>query len=139
MGEEVWQAVVEDWRSAPPLFTAAIAVAFMGQRVSWRVGAGLAMGVAAVIVLVGWSPLEPGLTTILAVAAGLGAPLSYAIAGNLVRARMGDIQPIELATGMITAGGLIALPVAILSGPPGAPAFDGLVSLVGVGILRLLA
>lgn len=121
--------------AATPLFTAAIAVAFMGQRVSWRVGAGLAMGVAAVIVLVGWSPLEPGLTTILAVAAGLGAPLSYAIAGNLVRARMGDVQPIELATGMITAGALIALPVAILSGPPGAPAFDGLVSLVGVGIL----
>jgi drug/metabolite transporter (DMT)-like permease len=121
--------------AATPLFTAAIAVAFMGQRISWRVAAGLAVGVFAVIVLVGWSPLEPGLTTILAVAAGLGAPLSYAVAGNLVRARMADVPPTELATGMLTGGALVALPVAILSGAPGVPQVDGLVSLVGVGVL----
>src|SRR4051794_38938440 len=54
--------------AATPLFTAAIAVAFMGQRISWRVGAGLAVGVLAVIVLVGWSPLDPSVTTMLAVA-----------------------------------------------------------------------
>src|SRR6187401_862323 len=121
--------------AATPLFTAVIAVAFMGQRISWRVAAGLAVGVVAVIVLVGWSPLEPGLTTILAVAAGLGAPLSYAVAGNLVRARMADVPPIELATGMLTGGALVALPVAILSGAPGVPQVDGIVSLVGVGLL----
>jgi drug/metabolite transporter (DMT)-like permease len=121
--------------AATPLFTAVIAVAFMGQRISWRVAAGLAVGVVAVIVLVGWSPLEPGLTTILAVAAGLGAPLSYAVAGNLVRARMADVPPTELATGMLTGGALVALPVAILSGAPGVPHIDGIVSLVGVGVL----
>jgi drug/metabolite transporter (DMT)-like permease len=121
--------------AATPLFTAAIAVAFMGQRMSSRVVAGLAVGVVAVIALVGWSPLEPGLTTILAVAAGLGAPASYAIAGNLVRARLSDVAPIELATGMLTAGVLVALPVALLSGTPGALAFDGMISLVAVGVL----
>src|SRR4029079_13628469 len=61
--------------AATPLFTALIAVGFMGQKISARVAAGLAVGVVAVIVLVGWSPLEPGATTILAVAAGLGAPM----------------------------------------------------------------
>jgi drug/metabolite transporter (DMT)-like permease len=121
--------------AATPLFTAAIAVAFMDQRISWRVAAGLTVGVLAVTVLVGWSPLEPGLTTILAVAAGLGAPLSYAVAGNLVRARMADVPPTELATGMLTAGALVALPVALLSGAPGAAQVDGFVSLVAVGIL----
>jgi drug/metabolite transporter (DMT)-like permease len=121
--------------AATPLFTAAIAVAFMGQRISWRMAAGLAVGVLAVIVLVGWSPLEPGWTTILAVAAGLGAPLSYAVAGNLVRARMADVPPTELATGMLTVGAAVALPVAILSGAPGVPQIDGIVSLVGVGVL----
>jgi drug/metabolite transporter (DMT)-like permease len=121
--------------AATPLFTAAIAVAVMGQRISWRVASGLAVGVLAVIVLVGWSPLEPGMMTILAVAAGLGAPLSYAVAGNLVRARMADVPPTELATGMLTGGALVALPVAILSGAPGVPQVDGIVSLVGVGVL----
>ncbi len=121
--------------AATPLFTAAIAVGFMGQRISSRVGAGLAVGVVAVIVLVGWSPLEPGATTLLAVAAGLGAPASYAVAGNFARARLADVAPTELATGMVTAGALVALPVALLSGVPGTPALDGLVSLVAVGVL----
>ncbi len=121
--------------AATPLFTAAIAVAFMGQRISSRVAAGLVVGVVAVILLVGWSPLEPGPTTILAVVAGLGAPASYAVAGNLVRARMPDVDPTELATGMLVAGALIALPVAILSGAPGTPHPDGVISLVAVGVL----
>ena len=121
--------------AATPLFTAAIAVAFMGQRISARIAAGLAVGVVAVIVLVGWSPLEPGMTTLLAVAAGLGAPASYAVAGNLVRARLSDVPPLELATGMLTGGALVALPVAILSGAPGTPQLDAIVSLVAVGTL----
>ena len=101
----------------------------MGQRISARVAAGLAVGVVAVIRLVGWSPLEPGATTILAVAAGLGAPASYAVAGNFARARLADVAPLELATGMVTAGALVALPVALLSGAPGRLALDGAVSL----------
>ena len=121
--------------AATPLFTAAIAVGFMGQRISMRVGAGLAVGVVAVITLVGWSPLAPGATTILAVVAGLGAPASYAVAGNFARARLADVEPLELATGMVTAGALVALPVAILSGPPGTPAPDGAISLLAVGVL----
>lgn len=121
--------------AATPLFTAAIGVAFLGTRVSAGVIAGLAVGIVAVVVLVGWSPLEPTATTLLAVAAGLGAPASYAIAGNFVRARMSSIDPLELATGMVTAGALVALPVALMSGPPHALSFDGIVSLVLVGTL----
>jgi drug/metabolite transporter (DMT)-like permease len=121
--------------AATPLFTAVIAVAFMGQQISARVAAGLAIGVVAVIILVGWSPLDPGPTTLLAVAAGLGAPLSYAAAGNFARARLADVEPLELATGMVTAGALVALPLAVVSGPPGVLALDGAISLVAVGVL----
>ena len=121
--------------AATPLFTAAIGMAFLGNRPSARVIAGLIVGVVAVVVLVGWSPLEPTMTTILAVAAGLGAPASYAVAGNYVRARMRDVEPTELATGMVTAGALLALPVAVLSGAPGTPNAEGIVSLIGVGVL----
>jgi drug/metabolite transporter (DMT)-like permease len=121
--------------AATPLFTAAIGIAFLGNRISARVAAGLAVGIVAVIVLVGWSPLEPNVTTLLAVAAGLGAPASYAVAGNYVRARMSAVPPLELATGMLTVGALVALPVAILSGAPRVPAMDGVVSLLAVGTL----
>jgi len=121
--------------AATPLFTAAVAVGFMGQRLAWRVAAGLAVGVVAVLVLVGWSPIEPNATTILAIAAGLGAPASYAIAGNYARARMAEVEPIDLSTGMLTAGAVLVLPIALLTGPPGTPALDGVVSLLGVGVL----
>ena len=121
--------------AATPLFTAAIAVVFLGQRLGLQAVAGLGVGVAAVVILVGWSPLEPGAATILAVAAGLGAPASYALAGNYVRAKMARVEPLELATGMLVAGSILALPVALLSGAPRTPALDGVVSLVGVGVL----
>jgi drug/metabolite transporter (DMT)-like permease len=121
--------------AATPLFTAVVAVTFMGQRLAWRIAAGLAVGVVAVIVLVGLSPLDPGAMTILAVAAGLGAPASYAIAGNYVRARMADVGPLELATGMLVAGTILALPVALVTGAPRMPATDGAISLLAVGIL----
>jgi drug/metabolite transporter (DMT)-like permease len=121
--------------AATPLFTAAIGMAFLGDRPSARVIAGLIVGVVAVVVLVGWSPLDPSLTTLVAVAAGLGAPASYALAGNYVRTRMRGIEPLELATGVVASGALLALPVAIVTGPPGAPGIDAIVSLIAVGTL----
>jgi drug/metabolite transporter (DMT)-like permease len=121
--------------AATPLFTATVGVAFLGQRIGLRLASGLAVGVIAVVELVGFSPLEPGAATMLAVAAGLGAPASYAIAGNYVRARMAGVEPIELATGALSTGALIALPVALLSGSPGAVAPDGILSIAAVGTL----
>lgn len=121
--------------AATPLFTAAIGVAFMGQRLAWRVAAGLAIGVAAVVVLVGFVPLEPGPATLLAVVAGLGAPASYAVAGNVARARMADVPPTQLATGMLVAGSVVGLPVAFLSGAPGTPGIDAVAALIAVGVL----
>ena len=68
-------------------------------------------------------------------AAGLGAPAAYAVAGNYVRARMSDVQPMELATGMLTTGALVVLPVALLTGMPGTPQVDGLIALIAVGTI----
>ena len=79
---------------------------------------GLAVGVLAVIVLVGWSPLEPGATTIVAVAAGLGAPelrdrrhVRPGAPGGRRAGRARDRHGDRWA--------LVALPVALLSGAPG--------------------
>ena len=121
--------------AATPLFTAVLGVVVLGQRLLPRVVAGLGVGVVAAIVLVGWSPLEAGPTTLLAVAAGLGAPASYAVAGTLARKHLAGVGSLELATGMLVAGALVALPVAILTGAPGVPSLDGVAALVAVGTL----
>ena len=119
--------------AATPLFTAAIAVAFMGQSFGLRVAAGLAVGVVAVLVLVGWSPLELNAATIPRGRRRPGAPASYAVAGNYTRAKMAGLGPLQIATGMLVAGALVGLPVALLSGPPGTVHLDGALSLLAVG------
>jgi drug/metabolite transporter (DMT)-like permease len=94
--------------------------------------AGLAVGLVAVIVLVGWSPLEPTPTTIVAVAFALGAAFSYAVAGSYVRRTMSGVGPLQLATGQLVAAAIVLLPVALLSGPPGAPSAAGATSLIAL-------
>jgi drug/metabolite transporter (DMT)-like permease len=121
--------------ASTPLFTALFAVAWLGQRFSARMVAGLATGVVAVVVLVGWSPLEPGPGTIVAVLAALGAALSYAFAGTFVRRRLPSVGGVELATAQLAAASIILLPVAIASGPPGSPSLGAVVALIAVGTL----
>jgi drug/metabolite transporter (DMT)-like permease len=121
--------------AATPLFTALIGVAFLGHRLAPRVVAGLFVGIGAVVVLVGWSPLGVDTSTVVAVLAGLGAPASYAVAGNYARAKLADVGPTEIATGMLVAGASVLLPVALLSGTPATPAIDGVISILAVGTI----
>ncbi len=121
--------------AATPIFTAIVSAAWIGQRITLRSVIGMAIGVVAVFVLVGWSPLPPGPETLVAVAAVLGAAVSYAVGGTFIRRSLHGIGGIELATGQLTAGAVILLPIAFLSGPPGTPAGDGIAALVAVALL----
>jgi drug/metabolite transporter (DMT)-like permease len=121
--------------ASTPIFTALLGVAILGQRLSPRTLAGLAVGVAAVFVLVGWSPLELGPDLLLAVAAALGASLSYAFAGTYVRRSLPDVGGLELATGQLSFGAAVLLPFAIATGAPGVPSVGGAVSLAILGVV----
>lgn len=121
--------------ASTPLFTALLGVAWLGQRLSGRVVAGLVAGLAAVLVLVGLSPLELGPRTLLAVAAALGTALSYAFAGTFVRRRLHDVGGTELATAQLVSGAILLLPIALLSGPPGVPSGAGAASVLAIATL----
>jgi drug/metabolite transporter (DMT)-like permease len=120
--------------AATPIFTALVAAVWLGQPVNRRVVAGLAAGAAAVVALVGLSPIDLGPGTVLAVIAALGATLSYAVAGSFIKRYLSDVRPVELATGQLTIGALLMLPLAILSGPPGIPSLGGAMSLVALAL-----
>jgi drug/metabolite transporter (DMT)-like permease len=60
---------------------------------------GLVLGILGVGVLVGWSPLEPGLQTTLSVLAMLTATLCYGIATNMTRAKLQNAPPLGSAVG----------------------------------------
>lgn len=119
-----------------PLFTAVISTAWLRQRLSRSTLVGLAVGFAAVVVLLGGSTASIGPETAVAFLAGLGAALSYAVAGTYVRRATNGIKPLDLAAGQLLAGAIVLLPIAILSGPPGLPELDGAVSL---GLMALVS
>ena len=121
--------------AATPMFTAMVGVVALGQRLTGRMLAGLLIGVAAVAVVVGWSPLDLGPGTLLAAGAALGAALSYGIAGTFVRRRLVGIPGIEIATGQLVSASIVLLPFAILSGPPGVPSAAGAASLLAVAVI----
>jgi drug/metabolite transporter (DMT)-like permease len=118
--------------AATPISTALVSAVWLRSRLSARALAGMGVGVAAVLVLVGWSPLPMGPATVVAVLAALGATVSYAVAGVWVRRRLPDVRGVDLAVGQLTSGALVLLPFAVLSGPPGPVALDGAVALIGV-------
>jgi drug/metabolite transporter (DMT)-like permease len=119
-----------------PLFTALIATFWLRQRLSRSSIVGLAVGFAAVVVLLGGSTAAIGPETAVAFLAGLGAALSYAVAGTYVRRATNGIKPLDLAAGQLLAGAIVLLPIAILSGPPRPPELDGAVSL---GLMALVS
>ncbi len=111
--------------ASTPLFTALLGVIWLGDRLSARMLLGLGIGVSAVVVLVGWSPLEVDLATLVAVLAALGAAMGYAFGGTFVKRRLPGVGGTELATGQLTAGAIILLPFAIATGAPGHAVADG--------------
>jgi drug/metabolite transporter (DMT)-like permease len=86
-------------------------------------------------VLVGWSPLPAGPETLLAVAAVLGATLSYAIGGTTIRRHLHGVSGVEVATGQLVIGALVLLPIAAASGPPAVPTIDAALALVAVALV----
>ena len=114
-----------------PLFTAIVGAVWLRQGLSARVIAGLVIGFGTVVFLLGGNGTSAiGPATLAAFGAGLLAAFSYAIAGTYVRRSTGGIAPLDLAAGQLLSGAVVLLPVAILSGPPGALRLDGAVSLV---------
>jgi drug/metabolite transporter (DMT)-like permease len=118
-----------------PLFTAIVSTLWLRQRLSGGVIVGLVLGFGAVVFLLGGAHVELGPATILAAAAGLGAALSYAVAGTFVRRRLADVAPLDLATGQLVAAALILLPIALATGLPPMPSPAAAGSLVAMGLV----
>jgi drug/metabolite transporter (DMT)-like permease len=84
-------------------------VAFQLPFTIWK-ALGLVLGILGVGVLVGWSPLEPGLQTTLSVIAMLTATLCYGIAINMTRAKLQNAPPLGSAVGsQFASSALLAL------------------------------
>ena len=94
-----------------PMWSAIIgALFFRDAFTAWK-GLGLLMGFAGVVVLVGWSPLDPGLQTVLSIGAMLLATLCYGIASNFTKAKLQGAPLWGMAVGSQLASSLALAPL----------------------------
>jgi drug/metabolite transporter (DMT)-like permease len=121
--------------ASTPLFTAILAAIFFRDPLTSRKILGLVLGFAGVVVLVGWSPLEPDLTTFLSVAAMLGATFFYGLSSNLTRLKLRGAPPLGAAVGSQLASSLALLPLVPFNPAPASPDLTVLLCLLGLALV----
>jgi drug/metabolite transporter (DMT)-like permease len=100
--------------SATPLFAATLAWLWLGDRMTVPRIVGLVVGFAGVV-WIGWdtADFKPG-GSAWAIGACLVATMSYAVAPNLTKRRLGGVAPLAVAAGsQLAAAVLLALPAAL--------------------------
>jgi drug/metabolite transporter (DMT)-like permease len=100
-----------------PIFM--VAVAHFGthdEKLSWGKIAGIVLGIVGVVVLVGRDAFADG-GTIWGALAVIGASCAYGFGGVYSR-RFRDLPPIQAATGQITGGAILLLPLSLLADHP---------------------
>jgi drug/metabolite transporter (DMT)-like permease len=120
--------------ASTPLFTAILAAIFFRDPLTSRKILGLILGFAGVVVLVGWSPLEPDLTTYLSIAAMLGATFFYGLSSNLTRLKLKSAPPLGAAVGSQLASSLALLPLVPFNPAPATPDLTVLLCLLGLAL-----
>ena len=118
-----------------PLWSALIGAVFFREAFNTKKGIGLILGIAGVIVLVGWSPLEPSLETILSVAAMLAATLCYGIAANLAKRNLKGAPALGSSVGSQFASSLALLVFMPLDLPRASPNLTVVLSLLALAVL----
>jgi drug/metabolite transporter (DMT)-like permease len=101
--------------SMAPLFTALVAFAAFGERISSRRALALLTGFAGVVVLA--SGRTQGNASTLAALAGVAASLCYGIGANLIRRRFSGLPPVALAAGTQLGAALLCAPLALAQWP----------------------
>ena len=129
--------------SATPLFAATLAWLWLGDRMTALRIVGLVVGFAGVV-WIGWdsADFKPG-GSAWAIGACLVATMSYAVAPNLMKHRLGGVAPLAVAAGsQLAAALLLALPAALAWPAATPPATDwlaaALLALLCTGIAYIL-
>ena len=101
-----------------PLFGALVAWLWLGDRLSTGRVLGLAIGFVGVLVLVwGRAGAPGGAGSLLAVAAALGASLSYGVSASYTKRRLTGVDPLALAAGSQLSAAVLLAPLALAAWP----------------------
>ena len=115
-----------------PFFGAIAAAIWLGEPLTWRTVAGMALGLAGVVVLVGWHPETITSDTALAIAACLAAALCYGLAGTYAKRKLAGVPSFSIACASQLAAAVVlapALPFTSVPGPLSALVIANVVAL----------
>lgn len=102
-----------------PFFGAIAAAIWLGEALTWRKAAGMAIGFTGVAVLVGWHPESMTRDTTLAIAACLAAALCYGLGGTYTRRRLAGVPSFAVACASQLAAAIVLAPATPLATIPG--------------------
>lgn len=118
-----------------PLWGAVMGAAFLGERLTVRKMAGMAIGVLGVAFLVRLGPVEFTSKLVLAVLACVGATLCYAIVGIYTKKKLAGITPMQMATGSQVGAAFVLLPFLPLAPVQGE--ITATIAMVGIALALL--
>lgn len=99
--------------SATPLFTLLVSRIWLKEQLPSVKVFGLVLGMAGIVVLVGWNPVPFDRETILAFLASLTAAVCYAVANVFSRIRLSNSTPMQTASGQMLGASVVLLPFII--------------------------
>jgi drug/metabolite transporter (DMT)-like permease len=107
--------------AATPIFASVIAFVWFGQRLSKLAALGLMIGLFGVILLV-WDKIGfSGNNLTLAIVAGVSGTLSYGIAANYSKSKLGLMDPLSITAGSLITASILLAPLAIYWWPETRP------------------
>jgi drug/metabolite transporter (DMT)-like permease len=115
------------------LFTALVAVAFFGEKISARRGVALLAGFAGVVVLAGSKTAGADIGG--AVMAGTAAAFLYGIGANMVRKYLTGVSPAAVAAATLSCSALLTLPFALADWPVAPVSGQAWLSAALLGVL----
>ncbi|HUH92262.1 MAG TPA: DMT family transporter [Casimicrobiaceae bacterium] len=115
-----------------PFFGALIAALWLKEALSFRQLAGMGLGVAGVVWIVGWHAGPASGPVPIAVAACLGAALCYGIGGVYTKVRMSGVPSAAIALYSQLGAAIVLAPPALTGSSPAAPSL-----VVAVNVLAL--
>lgn len=107
--------------SLMPVWAAFFAARMLGERLTWRVFAGVAAGMAGVAMLVQLGPVTVNRELLLAAMACVVATASYGFAGSYTKKHLAGLPAHGAAASTMLCGALVLAPLATVSLPATAP------------------
>jgi drug/metabolite transporter (DMT)-like permease len=103
--------------SMTPLFTALVVWRWMKEKLTLRKWGGIFIGIAGVVILVGWSPIPFTSEVIIAIILSILSTVFYGIAGVYAKKTFAGVPPLSLAVGQQMGAAVLLFPFTLFNLP----------------------